>query len=280
MKVILGNREMDRDISRYLVEKLSHRLGRLFVMKFIDPNHEFDGLYYDFRKFDGRIYSDEQLSVLPNYNGPNKKLVKEWKGRKHAADMMIDHIKKKFTGKTNILDLGCGVGWLTNQLSELPDSSVYAVDIVQEELVQAAKVFDKPNVQFIYGNIYRGILPENSFNVVVLSGCIEFFPNLKTLFENAFKVLKKGGEVHIINSPIYKPEQVEKQEEKMNKFFEDSGFALMKRHYFYHTDKELEEYKAELKYNPDTFGGKLSRKFLSSADSPHSWYVLRKDEQS
>lgn len=268
---------MDRDISRHLVEKLSHRLGRLFVMKFIDPNHEFDGLYYDFRKHEGRVYSDDELAKLPLYSGPNKKLTKEWKYRKHASDMLLEYLRtEKSDKKLNILDLGCGVGWMSDKLSDLPESSVYAIDIVQEELVQAARVFEKPNLQFVYGNFYRDIIPANSVNIIVLSGCIEFFPNLKTLFNNAMKVLKPGGEIHILNSPIYKKEVVEREEQKMYDFFEKSGFALMKRHYFHHTFETLSAYEPEVMYDPDKFGKKLSRSILGSAETPYYWYRIRK----
>lgn len=267
---------MDKDISRYLVERLSHRLGRLFVMKFIDPNHEFDGLYHDFRVYEDRIYKEDEVMEFPQYQGKNKRLAKEWKGRKHSTDLLLNYLTEKGKGeKMNILDLGCGIGWLSNRLSDLPNSRVYGLDIIQEELMQAAKVFDKPNLQFVYGNFYRDILPKSSFDVVVLSACIEFFPNLETLFNNISKVLKKDGEIHIVNSPFYHKEVLEKEEQKSIEYFEKAGFSAMKRHFFHHTFEDIENYHGEEMYAPES-PNLFSRMLGGSSKTPFFWYRIKK----
>ncbi len=57
-----------------------------------------------------------------------------------------------------ILEVGCGNGWLTHQLADIPGTRVTGLDINFTELQQAARVFSNdPNLRFIHGDMRSGI---------------------------------------------------------------------------------------------------------------------------
>src|SRR5215218_10047902 len=99
----------------------------------------FEQAYISLRGKEGRIYSDEQVSELPQVTDDHL-YKKEWDVRKASCKRLIEYLQKK-EGPLKILEIGCGNGWLANQLATLEGASVKGVDINWIELDQAARVF-------------------------------------------------------------------------------------------------------------------------------------------
>lgn len=110
-------------------------------------------------------------------------------------------------GNERILDFGCGTGTLTLMIKKAgPGCDVYGIDIDPEVLEIAGKKarHDFSNVHFI---LYDGItLPfdGDSFDKIVTSLVIHHLsPEKKPgIFRELHRVLKKGGELHILDFGI------------------------------------------------------------------------------
>src|SRR5215467_13900511 len=115
--------------------------NNLFVPASATQDEFFEKNYIALRTREKRIYSDDELRTLPSVptNHPH---FKEWAIRKKSCDQFIRYLESKKT-ILSILEVGCGNGWLSYQLSRIPGSKVIAVDINLTELRQAARVFDK-----------------------------------------------------------------------------------------------------------------------------------------
>jgi 2-polyprenyl-3-methyl-5-hydroxy-6-metoxy-1,4-benzoquinol methylase len=81
-----------------------------------NPNQNFERLYIALREQEQRLYTDEQVRQLPDID-PSHLHYKEWKIRKHSAERLISYLNKK-KRRLNILEIGCGNGWLSAQLAE------------------------------------------------------------------------------------------------------------------------------------------------------------------
>src|SRR6478672_8506579 len=100
----------------------------------------FEEKYILLRRKEKRLYTDEQVKWLPEIEVSHPHY-KEWQARKRSCNKLIQHLGSKRT-ELNILDVGCGNGWLCHRLSKIPGSSVVGIDINKIELDQAKRVFD------------------------------------------------------------------------------------------------------------------------------------------
>ena len=83
---------------------------------FLEPSfREFEQLYVDLRSNEQRIYSDEEVAWLPDVDEDHVHK-KEWQIRKVSAEKLVQYLKHK-KRPLKILEVGCGNGWLSCQLS-------------------------------------------------------------------------------------------------------------------------------------------------------------------
>lgn len=91
--------------------------------------------------------------------------------------------------KPNIIDLGCGTGWLTNVLSTF--GPTIGVDISDVAIADASKRF--PHVQFMCENIAEWDFPQSSFDLVVSHEVLEHFEDQQAYVRVVQRLLKPGG---------------------------------------------------------------------------------------
>ena len=102
---------------------------------------DFEDLYIAVRQQEKRIYTDEQLQLLPDID---HLYYDELKIRKRSSERLIAYLEKKHK-YLRILEVGCGNGWLSAKLSNIPNTKVTGLDINQLEIEQANRVFKKDN---------------------------------------------------------------------------------------------------------------------------------------
>ena len=111
---------------------------------------------------------------------------------------MMLHNHSKF------FEAGCGNGWLSHQLSGVPGISVIGSDINFSELQQAGRVFYKiPNLHFMYGNIESDLFEDKQFDAMIFAASIQYFSNRCRNDQEGLRLLKPGGEIHILDSHFY-----------------------------------------------------------------------------
>lgn len=147
------------------------------------------------------LYTDREVAQLPYLITAHPRSG-DWTGRIASTDRLIRYLSahKKSAG---ILEIGCGNGWLSRRLSDVPGSRVIGLDPNLGELRQAARVFRKQrNLKFIYGEFYSNVLQELSFDVIVIAAAIQYFPSVTQVIRDSLAYLRPHGELHILDSPL------------------------------------------------------------------------------
>jgi SAM-dependent methyltransferase len=198
-----------------------------------------ESLYLLIRDREGWIFSDDYLTVLPNVSSsdPHAGL---WRWRAASLDRLLKYLKKQTAGRTiRLLDVGCGNGWMSNRLQLALSAEVWAVDVNKTELEQGARVFSRPGLKFVFADIMQPVLPEQYFDVAVLAGSAQYFPDFSVLVNAMKRVLKPGGEVHIIDTNFYRdePGRAAAREGTM-RYYAEMGVPEMAEYFFHHLYEE------------------------------------------
>lgn len=232
----------------------------------------FEELYLAIRAKEGRLYSHDEVLQLPEIND-NHIHKKEWEIRKHSAERLLRYISKK-KRFLNILEVGCGNGWLSHQLSNIPQTRVTGIDINTVELQQAKKVFQqKNNLHFIEGDIRDGVLRAERFDVIVFAASVQYFPSLSQVIRSALQRLNAGGETHILDTIFYTNKTCSAAQKRSQQYFTKLGYPAMADYYFHHTLKELDSFTNTVLYNPHALFHRLLKK------NPFYWVRIKKEKE-
>jgi SAM-dependent methyltransferase len=235
---------------------------------------EFEKNYLEVRSKEGRIYSDNEVKSLPFASSSNPH-IDEWEIRTKSFLRFKEYLSKK-KGELDIMDLGCGTGWFSLRLAKNFDHNFYCIDVNLAELEQGARVKKSDKVKFFYADIFSAEFPPISFDLIVINSSIQYFPNLSDLIKKILSLLNSGGELHIIDSPIYSPNQVIAAKERTNKYFEGLGFPRMSEFYYHHITDELKDFSYTYLHNPISLKTKIWEKIFSKTDSPFPWIKIIK----
>ena len=104
-------------------------------------------------------------------------------------DAILKRIPK---GTQNVLDLGCGDGFLSYRMAE-QGYQVTSMDLSLNRLKRFKEQADRLNIKQIEGDISKVDLPSESFDLIVCSEVIEHLPDYKDVLVEVWRLLKKGG---------------------------------------------------------------------------------------
>ena len=98
------------------------------------------------------------------------------------------------SGNESILDLGCGDGVLTEQLSLLvPNGTVVGID-ASKGMIKTARQLEKHNLQFYHMNMVDMSFQEE-FDVIFSNAALHWVKNHSLLLKNSQAALKPGGRI-------------------------------------------------------------------------------------
>lgn len=234
-------------------------------------DESFEKLYLQLINREKRFYPDDEVKLIPyaSERNPHKK---EWELRTKTFLRLRNYISTKKT-KLNILDVGCGNGWLIGQLAKEFDHNYFGIDTNLAELQQADRLFTKENVKFIYGNITKAALPTDTFNIVILNSTLQFFKEVDPLLKELLTISKSYGEIHILDTPFYIQSDLIRVRNNSLKHFTSIKLPEMTSKYFHHTLEELKYFRYIFHYNPETLKNKLSH-LIFDEDSPYPWIMI------
>jgi ubiquinone/menaquinone biosynthesis C-methylase UbiE len=230
----------------------------------------FEKKYIVTRSIENRLYTDEELMRLPEISAGHSHY-KEWQSRKKSGFRLVHYLADK-NRDLDILEIGCGNGWLSHQLAEIPGTEVTGLDINFTELQQAARVFsDDPNLHFVHGDFRSGVLGDQRFDCIVFADSIQYFPSLKKIIHYSLGQLKSDGEIHIVDSHFYRPAEIEVEKRRTFAYYSSLGYPEMADFYFHHSRNDLRSFHHSLLYNP----GAMRNRLLGKKDT-FPWIRIQK----
>ena len=104
----------------------------------------------------------------------------------------------------NVLDLGCGFGWLCRWARENGAKEVLGVDLSANMLTEARKFPQDPAIAYQLADLDILELPPNTYDVAVSSLTLHYLKNLSGLVAQVYQSLRPGGSfVFSAEHPIY-----------------------------------------------------------------------------
>lgn len=113
--------------------------------------------------------------------------------QKKMGDILIDHIKNDRPHIKNILEVGCGTGYVTQKLIEyFPDAKITAVDIAPGMIEYVKSIIQCDRVNFICEDIEEMNL-EDKFDLIISNATFQWFNNLEKTTNRLIRLLNKSG---------------------------------------------------------------------------------------
>lgn len=232
---------------------------------------EKESRYFRVRARESRLYPDEVVRVLPEIDREHA-LAKEWAARADSLSRLANYVARMQRG-LDLLDLGCGNGWMTHQLAALANVRAYGLDLNRRELTQAARVFlGQPRLRFIYADVFTAPVPPRSFHLIVLASVIQYFADLPALIRRLQMLCAPGGEIHVLDSPLYAPHEVAAARQRTRDYYAQHRLPGVADEYHHHTHRALAEFHPDVLYDPRTPLNRLAQWWWGEQPrSPFLW---------
>jgi 2-polyprenyl-3-methyl-5-hydroxy-6-metoxy-1,4-benzoquinol methylase len=215
----------------------------------LSATNDFVKQYIAARAKEERIYSNEEVALLPDVPSSHK-YYKEWQIRKASAKRLINYLKQK-NKALEILEVGCGNGWLSAAMSKINGSVVTGIDINEPEIQQAKETFKAiPNVNYRAHDVESHLLKKKSFDIIVFAASLQYFSSLFDVLKQALSLLSKDGEVHIIDTHFYQAVEIEAARKRTEEYYTLLGFPGLSNNYFHHSLVDLEPFNYKVLFNP------------------------------
>ncbi|WP_259068667.1 class I SAM-dependent methyltransferase [Mucilaginibacter sp. X4EP1] len=230
-----------------------------------NPNVAFEKLYLKVRDHEKRGISDEQLQQLPDIDTSHIHYT-EWQVRKRSSERLKTYLKKQ-KRPLNVLEIGCGNGWLCSKLADIPNTNVTGLDINITEIDQAKRVFKKLNLEFVASEFKPGLFKQN-FDIILFAASLPYFKNLDEILNNSLISLADNGEIHILDTHFYESDGVNGAIERMENYYTAMGFPEMSACYYHYTLNDIQQFNPEILVNPRSFFNKIIKK------EPFYWLTI------
>src|SRR3981189_866067 len=131
-----------------------------------------------------------------------------WAEAGRGAEMEQDHLpialpvleKMRLAPTDNVLDVGCGAGWLSRRLAKLaPEGRVVGMDISDEMIRHARRSsVDFDNLLFVAGEVAQIPWQPNFFSHAISVESSYYWPDPAPGIKDIFRVLNAGGSAGVL----------------------------------------------------------------------------------
>ncbi len=151
-----------------------------------------------------------------------------------VSRMVLCYTKKE----NNILDVGCGCGFLTNAIYKLERSNIIGIDISSVSVEQAKKRY--PFIHFVNGDIYS-YTSEKKYEICLAVMVLNNMPDLYLFFEKIGNLLVENGKIiMVIPHPFFWPMK--------HMRIESFSYTKEEAHQFHFSTKGRTDYNAEVTF--------------------------------
>lgn len=223
--------------------------------------------YLALRSKEGWLESVDAIRQWPHVpsNHPHARL---WAWRRRSLARLMQHLQRELPPTANILDLGCGNGWMSNRLAALPGTTIWACDVNIPELELGAAVFPLPNIKWVYADVFNSQLPKSHFDAIILAGSAQYFPDIRLLLDQLRQHLAPVGCIHIIDTNFYNSNaDLQSAKDASRRYFEGQNAADMAPYYHHHLAASAKQ--AGTRDLNDTFHGRWMQRL--GFWSPFPW---------
>jgi len=187
------------------------------------------------------------MTTEPDLNDSLREEFNRWAEAGHGEEMEESHLPitlpvldmMKLVPDDNVLDVGCGAGWLARLLSErVPEGRVVGIDISDEMVRRARRNYVAlENAMFVIGGADAIPWDANFFTHVISVESAYFWPDPARSLQEIFRVLREGGSAWILINYYRDNPYCHQWGEKLavpthllsadewEKLFRDAGFA-------------------------------------------------------
>lgn len=230
------------------------------------PLNNFEDHYVSLRAKEGRIYPDEVVKQLP-FVQKDIPHYREWKLRAKSAARLLRYLENK-KEPMQVLEVGCGNGWLSHMISQVPGVKVHGIDINRAELQQAKRVFANPRLEYIPGDPISAALKPGSYDQVIFAASLQYFSSLSNVIDSCTSLLKSDGEIQILDTHFYTVSEIENAKKRSVAYYSSLGVPALSSQYFHHSVDSIEKYPHKIRYRPSSWN-----RFLKT-QNPFTWYSI------
>lgn len=237
----------------------------MIILSSQDAYRAKEELYISVRNAEDRVVEDALLKQLP-YTPESYSHHNEWMIRAKSYERFSAYLTKHYQkAGLDILDVGCGNGWMSNRLFSM-GHNITATDLNLRELEQAEKVFGThEKLQWVYCDILKDNIINAPFDIIVFAASCQYFPDISALTEKMKPLLKKNGAIHLLDSFFYTEKNICVAQTRTQQYYSGMNYPEMSNYYFHHLSAHLKK----------TGYKKLYPGLLSPAKNPE-WWILNK----
>ena len=182
------------------------------IWHFLPPDRaeHFDRFLADYtavRLAEGRGSDDQARYVdLPDA-APDDPLAWQWSMRATTWRYVREKVLPSLGSRLRIVDVGAGVGWLSNQLARLGHSPI-AVDLTIDarDGLGAARHY-APTWPRLQAEFDRLPLGPDQADLVVFNASLHYSVDYSVTVAEALRVLRPHGHIVVLDSPVYRREE-------------------------------------------------------------------------
>jgi SAM-dependent methyltransferase len=235
--------------------------------------------YLRAREREGRRLPDALVATLPDVPRTDPRS-HEWRQRADSCARLVAYVRT-LPRPVTIVDVGCGNGWVASRMARTDGARVVGIDAVADELDQARRVFgSQPRLEFVCAEVVDGDLPTDRADVVVLASVVQYVPEPARLIGSLLATLRPGGEVHVLDSPLYRSSELAAARERTREHYAEVGVPEMVGAYHHHTWESFASLHPDVLYRPDTLRRRFERRVLRRPRSPFPWLRFRAGMES
>ena len=182
------------------------------IWRFLPPDRaeHFERFLADYtavRLAEGRGSDDPARYVDLPRTAADDPLAWQWSMRATTWRYVCDKVLPQFGSGLRVLDVGAGVGWLSNRMDELGHSPM-AIDLTVDgrDGLGAARHY-APRWPRVQAEFDRLPLAPDQADLVVFNASLHYSVDYEVTLGEAVRVLSPGGRILVLDSPTYRHEE-------------------------------------------------------------------------